>query len=129
MDLIAPGEECQGVSLDVEGQAARGLDVCQAADANEVSASAVFWGHDRFSLPPEAMVADSKWIRGWTSPGTRRESLNEPTTGASPTMDMTSAIPIRELPIRLAVRPITAPSRLPRRNETGALPGGRRRAA
>ena len=129
MDLIAPGEECQGVSLDVDGQAACGLDVCQAANANEVSAGAVFLGHDRFSVPPEAMLADSKWMSGWTSPGTKRESLNEPTTGASPTMDMTSAMPVRELLIRLAVRPITAPSRPPRRSETGAVPGGRRRAA
>ena len=127
MDLIAPGEECQGVSLDVDGQAACGLDVCQAANANEVSASAVFLGHDRFSLPPEAeavvalliddticpgplkyrhidlthealkhglwalgikaieaMLADSKWMSGWTSPETKRESLNEPTIGDQP---------------------------------------------
>ena len=49
-------------------------------------------------------------------PGTKRESLNEPTIGTSPTMDMTSVKPVRELLIRLAVRPITAPSRPPRRN-------------
>ena len=47
---IAPGEERQGVSRDVDGQAACGLDVCQAANANEVSAGAVFLGHDRFSV-------------------------------------------------------------------------------
>jgi hypothetical protein len=73
MDLIAPGEECQGVSLDVDGQAACGLDVCQEANPNEVSASAVFLGHDRFSVRPEAMLADIKWER-LDQPRGRRES-------------------------------------------------------
>ena len=56
MDFTAPGEECQGVSLDMDDQAACCLDVCQAANANELSASAVFLGHDRSSLPSEAEV-------------------------------------------------------------------------
>src|SRR5262249_55535823 len=39
VNLLAPDEECEGASLDVDGQTACGLDICQAADANEVSAS------------------------------------------------------------------------------------------
>ena len=74
MDLIAPGEECQGVSLDVDGQAACGLDVCQAANANEVSASAVFLGHDRFSLSPEAEAMPPPTSSGRQG-GRREDSL------------------------------------------------------
>jgi hypothetical protein len=95
MDLLAPGEECQRMSLDVDGQAACGLDVCHAANANEARAGAVFLCHDSFSVSPEAMLADSKWMSGWTSPETKRESLNEPTTGAGSTMEKTTARPVR----------------------------------
>ena len=41
-------------------------------------------------------------------PGTKRESLNEPTIGTSPTMDKPGAKPVRELLIRLELRPIIA---------------------
>jgi hypothetical protein len=42
MDLIALGEERQGVSLDMDRQAAFGRDLCQAANTNEASAGRVF---------------------------------------------------------------------------------------
>jgi hypothetical protein len=50
MDLIALGEERQGVSLDMDSQAVCGLDVCQAANADEASAGRVLLSHDKFSL-------------------------------------------------------------------------------